>query len=70
MPSAPVHATFDLSNGKRFGDDWVIALQAVNVTNNRYLLDNSNTFGGTHFAEPRQIYLEISYRFHYWVSLQ
>jgi outer membrane receptor protein involved in Fe transport len=59
------HTTFDLSYGKRFGEDWAIALQTVNVTNNRYLLDNSNTFGGTHFAEPRQIYLEIRYRFHY-----
>jgi len=59
------HTTLDLSYGKRFREDWLIALQTVNVTNNRYLLDNSNTFGGTHFAEPRQIYLEIRYRFHY-----
>jgi len=59
------HTTLDLSYGKRLGEDWLIALQTVNLTNNRYLLDNSNTFGGTHFAEPRQIYLEIKYRFHY-----
>jgi outer membrane receptor protein involved in Fe transport len=61
----PGHATLDVSLGKRFGEDWLIALQTVNVTNNRYLLDNSNTFGGTHFAEPRQIYFELKYRFHY-----
>jgi len=61
----PGHVTLDLSVGKRFGEDWMIALQTVNVTNNRYLLDNSNTFGGTHFAEPRQIYFELKYRFHY-----
>jgi len=59
------HTTLDLSYGKRLGEDWLIALHTVNVTNNRYLLDNSNTFGGTHFAEPRQIYLELKYRFHY-----
>ena len=26
---------------------------------------DANTFGGTHFAEPRQIYVELRYRFHY-----
>jgi len=41
------------------------ALQTVNVTNRRFLLDSANTFGGTHFAEPRQIYVELRYRFHY-----
>jgi hypothetical protein len=33
--------------------------------NHRFLLDNSETFGGTHFVEPRQIYLEVKYRFRY-----
>lgn len=61
----PGHVTLDLSVGKGFGEDWAVALQTVNVTNHKYLLDNSNTFGGTHFAEPRQIYLELKYRFHY-----
>jgi outer membrane receptor protein involved in Fe transport len=61
----PGHTTLDVSVGKRFGEEWMIALQTVNVTNNIYLLDNSNTFGGTHLAEPRQIYFELRYRFHY-----
>jgi TonB dependent receptor/Carboxypeptidase regulatory-like domain/TonB-dependent Receptor Plug Domain len=61
----PAHTTFDLSAGKAFGEYWQVALQAVNITNRRFLLDSANTFGGTHFAEPRQIYIELRYRFHY-----
>lgn len=29
------------------------------------ITDSANTFGGTHFAEPRQIYVEVRYHFHY-----
>jgi hypothetical protein len=61
----PGHTTFDASFGKGFGEDWLVALQTVNLTNRRFLLDSANTFGGTHFAEPRQIYVELRYRFHY-----
>ena len=62
--AAPV-STFDLSIGKRFGDNWTISANAVNIANTSYLLDTSNTFGGTHFVNPRQIYGEVRYRFHY-----
>jgi TonB dependent receptor/Carboxypeptidase regulatory-like domain/TonB-dependent Receptor Plug Domain len=61
----PGHTTFDVSFGKGFGEYWMVALQTVNLTNRRFLLDSANTFGGTHFAEPRQIYVEVRYRFHY-----
>jgi outer membrane receptor protein involved in Fe transport len=61
----PSHTTFDFSFGKGFGENWMLALQSVNLTNRRFLLDSANTFGGTHFGEPRQIYLEVRYRFHY-----
>jgi len=61
----PGHATFDLSAGKTFSESWSVAVHAVNVADNRFLLDNSETFGGTHFFEPRQIYAELRYRFHY-----
>jgi len=61
----PAHATFDVSLGKGFGENWRVALQTVNLTNRRFLLDSANTFGGTHFTEPRQIYVELRYRFHY-----
>jgi len=61
----PGHTLVDLSFGKSFGEDWAVSLQAVNVANRRFLLDNSNTFGGTHYAEPRQLYVEVRRRFHY-----
>ena len=61
----PAHATFDLSLGRSFGENWSFAIQALNVANRRFLLDNSPTFGGTHYFEPRQIYCEIRYRFHF-----
>ena len=61
----PGHTTLDVSVGKSFGEYWLVGLQTVNLTNRRFLLDSANTFGGTHFAEPRQIYVEVRYRFHY-----
>lgn len=61
----PGHMLVDLSFGKNFSEQWLLAIQVVNTANQRFLLDNSNTFGGTHFVEPRQIYLELRYRFHY-----
>lgn len=61
----PGHTTFDLSAGKSFGERWSVAVHAVNVTDNRFLLDNSETFGGAHFVDPRQVYVEVRYRFHY-----
>jgi hypothetical protein len=61
----PAHTTFDISLGKSIGESWSVALTALNAGNRRYLIDNSNTFGGTHFAHPRQVYLEVRYRFRY-----
>ena len=61
----PPHSTFDLSIGKRFGEMWTVSASAVNIANSRYLSDLSNTFGGTHYVNPRQIYGEVRYRFHF-----
>lgn len=59
------HTTFDLSIGKSFGERFTLSATALNLTNRRFLLDNSLTFGGTHYADPRQIYLQLRYRFHF-----
>jgi outer membrane receptor for ferrienterochelin and colicin len=59
------HTTFDLSLGKAFGENWSLGVTALNVTNHRYLIDSANTFGGTHVANPRQMYVQLKYRFHY-----
>jgi hypothetical protein len=61
----PAHTTFDLSLGKDFGEKFSASLNALNVANYRVELDNSNTFGGFHWNNPREIYVELRYRFHY-----
>ena len=59
------HTTFNLSLGKSFSESLSMSVVGLNVTNRRFLLDNSETFGGTHYAEPRQIYVQLKYRFHF-----
>jgi outer membrane receptor protein involved in Fe transport len=61
----PAHATFDLSVGKNVGDRLSLSFTALNIANTRYLLDTSNTFGGTHFNDPQQFIAQIRWRFHY-----
>ena len=61
----PQHTTFDLSLGKDFGERFTASLTALNVTNHRVEYDNSLTFGGFHWNLPRQIYVQVRYRFHY-----
>jgi hypothetical protein len=61
----PGHTTFDLSLGKSFKEKYSVSVTALNVANRHVLLDNSVTFGGLHYNDPRQIYGEFRYRFHY-----
>jgi hypothetical protein len=61
----PGHTTFDLSLGKSFSEKYTVSVTALNVANRRVELDKSLTFGGFHYNDPRQIYAEFRYRFHY-----
>ena len=61
----PAHTTFDLSLGKDFGESFSASVNALNVANRRVELDNSLTFGGFHWNNPREIFMEVRYRFHY-----
>ena len=63
----PAHKNLDLSFGKSFGEGgkYKLSVTALNVANRRVLLDNSLTFGGFHYNDPRQIYGEFRWRFHY-----
>jgi hypothetical protein len=61
----PPHTTFDISLGKSFGEKYSVSVTALNVANRSVELDNSLTFGGFHFNDPREIYAEFRYRFHY-----
>ena len=65
-PYLPSHTTVDLSLGKSFSEGkYAVSVTALNVANLRVQLDNSLTFGGFHWNEPRQIYGEFRWRFHY-----
>jgi outer membrane receptor protein involved in Fe transport len=61
----PRHTTFDLTLGKDFGERFSASVNAMNLANRRVELDNSITFGGFHWNNPREVYVEIRYRFHY-----
>ena len=58
----PSHTTADLSLGRNFGERCTVSVNALNVGNTRVLLDNSLTFGGFHYNEPRQLYAELRYQ--------
>jgi Carboxypeptidase regulatory-like domain/TonB dependent receptor/TonB-dependent Receptor Plug Domain len=64
-PYLPSHTTFDLSIGKTFAEKFTVSANSINVANRRVQLDNSLTFGGFHWNDPRQIYGEFRYRFNY-----
>jgi len=61
----PGHVSADLSLGKEIRENFSVSVHAQNVSNTRRLLDNSLTFGGFHYNDPRQIYGEMRYRFHF-----
>jgi hypothetical protein len=62
-PYLPSHTTVDLALGKTFGESFTASINAINAGNTRALLDNSLTFGGFHYNDPRQLYGELRYRF-------
>ena len=61
----PGYTTFDLSVGKSFGENFTLRLSGTNISNVRYQLDNSNTFGGSHWGDPAMVSVQAKYRFHY-----
>ena len=61
----PAHTSLDLSLSHTFTDNLSATLSATNITNQRRLLDNSLTFGGFHYADPREVFGELRYRFHF-----
>ncbi|HLW89336.1 MAG TPA: TonB-dependent receptor [Terriglobales bacterium] len=64
-PYLPGHTTFDVALGKTFAEKYTFSVTALNLANRRVQLDNSLTFGGFHWNDPREIYGEFRYRFNY-----
>lgn len=61
----PSHTTVDLSLSKDFGEALRASVSGLDVANRRVELDDSLTFGGYHWNYPREIFVELRYRFHY-----
>ena len=61
----PYNTSVDVSIGKTFGEKITASITSTNVGNRRTLLDNSLTFGGFHYNDPRQVFGEVRYRFHF-----
>jgi len=61
----PSHAEVNMSIGKAFGRSLSASLSVLNLTDRHLLTDNSLTFGGVHYNEPREIIAELRYRFGY-----
>ena len=61
----PGHAEVNATVGKTLTKSASLAVTALNAFNKHLLIDNSLTFGGTHFNDPRQVYVEFRYTFHY-----
>ena len=61
----PAHTTVNLQATKTFSPRLTLMVTALNIADARYLLDESNTFGGTHYNSPRQISAGVRYRFRY-----
>lgn len=61
----PAHTTADVALGIPLQERLQLGVQVLNLLNHRYLLDTSNTFGGTHYANPREFLVQLKYRFRY-----
>jgi len=61
----PSHGTVDVSVGKQVNTSLSASLTVVNVTDKHLLVDNSLTFDGFHWDNPREIYAELHYKLGY-----
>lgn len=64
-PYLPGHVQLDISLGKSFGENYSLSVTALNTNDSHLLIDNSLTFGGFHYDNPREVYVQFRYRFHF-----
>ncbi len=61
----PAHSSLDLALSHGFSENLSATVSVTNAADQRVLLDNSLTFGGFHTSDPRQVFGEVRYRFHF-----
>ena len=54
-----------MAAGKSFTNSLSASVTVLNLTDRHLLTDNSLTFGGFHYNNPREIIGEVRYRFGY-----
>jgi carboxypeptidase family protein/TonB-dependent receptor-like protein len=59
------HTTVDLAAAKNVTDDLSFRLTVTNAANAAFLTGFANSFAGTHYQTPREIGLQVRYKFHY-----
>lgn len=61
----PAHTTADVAVGKKFGERIQLRFSGTNIANKQYLTGFENSFAGTHYAAPREVAVQLEYKFHY-----
>jgi TonB dependent receptor/Carboxypeptidase regulatory-like domain len=59
------HTTADMAVGKNLSERLSLRSTVTNVTNAAFLTGFANSFAGTHYQSPREIGVQVRYRFHY-----
>jgi len=59
------HTTVDVAAGKNVTTDLSLRLTVTNLGNAAFLTGLANSFAGTHYQTPREIGLQVRYKFHY-----
>jgi len=59
------HATVDVAAGKNFAKDLALRITVTNLGNAAFLTGFANSFAGTHYQTPREIGVQVRYKFHY-----
>jgi hypothetical protein len=59
------HVTGDVAVGKNVNERLALRLTATNVTNASFLNGLANSFAGTHYQNPRELAVQLRWKFHY-----
>ena len=59
------HTTADVAVGAQLTNDLTLRLTVTNLSNAEYLTGFASSFAGTHYQNPREIGLQVRYKFKY-----
>jgi outer membrane receptor protein involved in Fe transport len=59
----PSHTTGDIAVGQTFKSGLSLRFTATNITDKEYLTGFENSFAGTHWGAPRELTIQLRYKF-------